>query len=107
VADNLHELAVRLAAVPLSTFVPSVEVHQLAQGVLRYEEALHKVHVQATRRHRASSLKRYLETDLEIIEAVVRWSGVRGGARTDPRGEAEFNSQISGSEIDGSARWYG
>jgi hypothetical protein len=36
----------------------------------RLRAALHEVHMQATRKERASGLKRYLETDLEIIARV-------------------------------------
>jgi len=32
------------------------------------KQRLHNIHLQATRRHRACGLKRYLLTDLEIIE---------------------------------------
>ena len=43
----------------------------LARQVVDDRERLHKIKMQATRRHRASDLKRYLVTDLEIIERIV------------------------------------
>lgn len=40
----------------------------LAERVAELEGRLYEIKMQATRRHRASGLKRYLEVDLERIE---------------------------------------